>query len=261
MKKLITLSFALASVLPLFAQDSSIVKPAAPAPAPAPASKKKDWSKVNLANRPNDHFMLQLGYNGWASIPDTINTKGIPRSFNMYFMFDFPFKTNPRFSVGIGAGLGTDNFYLNKQTIDIAGRNSNQLSFRKDSTYFKKYKIATTYLEIPVELRFAADPENTNKSWKAAIGAKIGTMLSAMTKGKTLMNSNGGTILTYTEKTKSKRYFNTTRLAVTARISKGVFGIYGMYQVNQLFKDGAAPSSSGLQNIRPFQIGLTISGL
>jgi len=253
MKKLITLSFALASILPVIAQDSSIVKPATP--------KKKDWSKVSLANRPNDHFMLQLGYNGWASAPDTINTKGIPRSFNMYFMFDFPFKTNPRFSVGIGAGLGTDNYYLDKQTIDIAGKNSNQLSFKRDSTYFKKYKIATTFLEIPVELRFAADPENPNKSWKAAIGAKVGTMLSAMTKGKNLMNSKGGTILAYTEKIKSKRYFNSTRLAVTGRISKGVFGIYGMYQVNQLFKDGAAPASSGLQDIRPFQIGITISGL
>ena len=121
MKKLITLSLALAFVLPLFAQDSTI--------APAPKPRKKDWSKVNLANRPNDHFMLQVGYLGWASRPDTINTKGIPRSFNMYFMFDFPFKTSPRFSVGLGVGLGTDNMYFDKMTVDIAGRNSSQLTF------------------------------------------------------------------------------------------------------------------------------------
>src|SRR5690348_2213238 len=122
MKKLITLSLALAFVFPLFAQDSTI--------APAAKPKKKDWSKVNLSNRPNDHFMLQLGYNGWASRPDTINTKGIPRSFNMYFMFDFPFKTSPRFSVGLGLGLGTDNMYFDKMTVDIAGRTTNQLAFR-----------------------------------------------------------------------------------------------------------------------------------
>ena len=244
MKKLITLSLALAFVFSLFAQDSTIAKP-----------KKKDWSKVNLSNRPNDHFMIQIGYNGWASMPDTIQTKGIPRSFNMYFMFDFPFKTSPRFSVGIGVGLGTDNFYLDKMTADIAGKSSNTLTFKRDSsTYFKKYKIATTYLELPVELRFAANPENTNKSWKVAVGGKVGTMLSAMTKGKNLISSNGGS-LNYTEKIKSKRYFNSTRLSVTGRISKGIFGIYGSYQINNFIKDGAGP------DIRPFQIGISISGL
>src|SRR5688572_29739986 len=211
MKKLITLSLALAFVFPLFAQDSTIAKP-----------KKKDWSKINLSNRPNDHFMLQLGYNGWSGIPDTIDTKGIPRSFNMYFMFDFPFKTSPRFSVGVGAGLGTDNFYLDKTTVDIAGLSGNTLSFRSDTTanYFKKYKIATTYLEIPLELRFTANPAKPNSSWKAAVGGKVGTMLSAMAKGKNLMSRNGGTINSYTEKIKSKRFFNSTRLAVMGRISK-----------------------------------------
>jgi hypothetical protein len=253
MKKLITLSLALASVFPLFAQDSTS-KATEPAPQP---KKKKDWSKVNLSNRPNDHFMLQLGYNGWSNRPDTISTKGIPRSFNMYFMFDFPFKTNPRLSVGVGLGLGTDNFYLNKMTVDVTGRNSSTLSFSKnsDSTYFKKYKVMTTYLELPVELRFAADPTNTNKSWKVAVGGKIGTMLSAGTKGKNLMSSSGATIATYTVKEKSKRYFNSTRLAVTGRVSKGVFGIFGSYQINQFVKDGYGP------DIRPFQIGISISGL
>lgn len=246
MKKLITLSLALAFVFPLFAQDSTQVK-----------SKKKDWSKVNLSNRPNDHFMLQIGYNGWLNQPDSLNTKSIPRSFNMYFMFDFPFKTNPRFSVGIGAGLGTDNVYLDKTTVDISGKNTNTLSFKRgsDSTYYKKYKVATTYLEAPVELRFAADPENTNKSWKAAIGAKVGTMLAAWTKGKNLLSSTGSTLNTLTVKEKSKRFFNTTRLSVTGRISKGVFGIYGSYQINQFVKDGFGP------DIRPFQIGISISGL
>lgn len=262
MKKLITLSLALAFVLPLFAQDSTTATTPAsttpqPAPAPAKTSKKNEWTKALSQRHGNDHFMLQLGYNGWSAIPDTVNTKGIPRSFNAYFMFDFPFKTSPQFSVGIGLGLGTDNFYLNRTSVDIAGLTHNTLSFKSDtaSSYFKKYKVATTYLEIPVELRFTADPSKPNKSWKGAIGGKVGTMLSAMTKGKTLLSANGGTINNYTEKIKSKRFFNSTRLVVDGRISKGIFGIYGQYQINNFVKDGAGP------DIRPFQIGLTISGL
>jgi hypothetical protein len=173
-------------------------------------------------------------------------------------MFDFPFKSDPRFSIGIGAGFGTDNVYFKNTDIDITGRlNSNKLSFRNvaDTNHFKKYKLATTYLEAPVELRFAMNPENTNRSWKFAIGGKIGTLMSASTKGKTLQNKNGNTINAFTQKEKAKRFFDGTRLSVTGRISYGVFGIYGAYQVNSFIKDGMGP------DVRPFQIGLSISGL
>jgi len=113
----------------------------------------------------------------------------------------------------------------------------------------------TTYLEAPIELRFALDPENTNKSWKFAVGAKVGLMLSAHTKGKTRQNSFGQTIGNYTEKLSSKQYFNTTKLAATARISKGVFGVFGQYQVNTLIKTSLGPS------VFPFSIGIQLSGL
>ena len=61
-----------------------------------------EQSKAN--NRANDHFMVQLGYDGWAPVPDTIHIKGFSHSVNVYIMLDFPFKTDPRFSVGIGVG-------------------------------------------------------------------------------------------------------------------------------------------------------------
>ncbi len=59
---------------------------------------------LNLANRSKDHLLIQLGFNSWANMPDSINTRGLSRSFNMYFMFDFPFKTNPAFKCGDRCG-------------------------------------------------------------------------------------------------------------------------------------------------------------
>ena len=248
MKKILFLFLTVACVSAVNAQDSTSTT----------TKKKKDWSKIGLGNRANDHFMIQLGYNGWASAPDTINTGGLPRSLNVYFMFDFPFKSDPRFSIAIGAGFGTDNMYFKKTEIDITGRYSNKLTFRNvsDTNHFKKYKLATTYLEAPVELRFALNPANTNRSWKFAIGGKIGTLMSASVKGKTLQNKAGNTINAYTSKEKAKRFFESTRLSLTGRISYGVFGLYGSYQMNNFIKDGMGPDG-----IRPFQIGISISGL
>lgn len=217
---------------------------------------KKDWSKVNLGNRSSDHFMFQLGYNAWSKVPDSLKTKGIPRTVNVYFMFDFPFKTDPRFSVGIGVGVSSSGMYFDKSAIDITGTTTKLVfSNTAKTNNYKRYKLATTYLEAPVELRYALDPEHINKSLKFALGAKIGTLLNAHTKAKNLQNSSGSLLNSYTMKLASKRYFNSTRLSGTARVGIGVFSLFGSYQINTLLKEAAGPE------IHPYTIGLTISGL
>ncbi|MCO5234845.1 MAG: outer membrane beta-barrel protein [Chitinophagaceae bacterium] len=204
-----------------------------------------------LSGRAADHFMLQLGYNGWASAPDSFRTGGLNRTFNMYFMFDFPFKSDSRFSAAIGAGIGTDNMFFKKTSVDLR---KYPLNFVHDtvSTY-KKYKIATGYLEVPVELRFASNPIHFNKSFKVALGMKVGTMVDAHTKAKISKDREG--YGGYTQKIRDKRNFNTTRLAATLRVGYGVFSIFGTYQLNEFIREGAGP------NVKPYSIGLTISGL
>ena len=222
--------------------------------------KKKDWSKVDLSNRSKDHLLFQIGYLQWLNTPDSIATKGIARSANLYFLFDFPFKVDPRFSVGIGAGVGTDNMYFDKS----AGRNLNIVNptgfqFAKHSgkdtlNKYKSMKLATAYLEAPVELRYMADPANPNKSLKFALGMKIGTIISATDKTRFTSDGNGNGI--YTLKEKSKVHFNNLRLAATARIGFGNFALFGQYQLNDFIKEGRGPNK-----IRPLTVGLTLSGL
>jgi hypothetical protein len=276
---IITLLFAVFSSYISFSQDSTVTLPSTTDTMPqqvdslpitnpndlineseqerSQEKKKLTLAQLGIANRSKDHFLIQVGIDNWANKPDTINTKGFSRSFNMYLMFDFPFKTNPHISVGVGAGIGTSNMYFKDTYIDIAGKNANRLSFQdvSDTTHFKKYKLMTTYLEAPVELRYTLDPAHPKKSFKAALGAKIGTMIGATTKGKNFQNSAGNTINSYTQKEKTKRYFNSTRLAVTGRVGFGVLSLFATYQVNAFIKEGFGP------DVRPYSIGLTLSGL
>ena len=212
--------------------------------------------KQGTKPRASDHFVAQFGYTTWQGAPDSIATGGFSRTANVYLMMDFPFKTNPHWSVAIGVGMGTDNIYFDKGSVDITGTGTN-LRFRNlaDTAHFKKYKLATAYAEAPVELRFRSNPDNDRRSIKAAIGVKVGTLLNAHTKGKTLEDRNGNTINDYKVKEFSKRFFNTTRIAGTARLGFGHFSLFGTYQLTPLFKEGQAPQ------IRPLTIGLTLSGL
>lgn len=223
----------------------------------AQAQQKQDKKKSVIgADRANDHFLLQFGLSKWTSNPDTVATKGLGRDLNAYFMFDFPFKTNRQLSVGIGAGVSTHSTFFSNRSVNIAG-NNNVLTFTNldSANHFKKYKLVAAYLEAPVELRYVLHPENSDRSFKFAVGAKVGTLLSVHTRGKDLVDKNGNMVNSYVEKVRQKKYFNSNRLSLTARVGWGNFTVYGQYMVTPLLKDGAGPE------IRPYTIGLTLSGL
>ena len=219
---------------------------------------KKDWSKLDFSNRSADHFMLQYGSDTWTGGPDTIRTKGFSRHFNMYFMVDKPFKTNPRFSVGLGAGISSSNIFLDRMSLDLKAA-ATRLPIRNlaDTSHFSKYKLTTIYGEIPVELRYFSNPENPNKSWKAALGVRVGTILRAHTKGKNFVNKAGASIYDnrYIQKEVGRRFMNGTRIALSGRVGYGIFSLHATYQVTTVFKEGLGPE------VRPFSLGVTISGL
>jgi hypothetical protein len=217
---------------------------------------KKKKETIDLSGRANDHLMVQIGYSGWSGAPDTISLKNPAKTLNVYFMFDFPFKTSPKVSVGAGLGLSNDNIRFDKTYVGIK-ETSNVMPFRdqSDTNHFKKSKLVTTYLEAPIELRYTSKPLESGKSFKFAIGVRAGLLLNAHTRNRALQNKSGNTINDYVMKEASKRYFNTSRISGIARIGYGHFSLYGSYQLTTLFKEGVAAE------IRPFSIGLTISGL
>lgn len=215
-------------------------------------------NKVDFANRSGDHFMFQLSSDHWAGAPDSIkgHETGLPRGFNAYLMLNKRFKSSPKLSLGIGLGVSTSNLYFKKINIDLKAEPGFLPFTHLDSAnHFKKYKLATTFLEIPLEFRFTADPDKPNKSFKAAIGLKAGTLLNVHTKGKTLVSKEGTTLNTYLEKENSTRFMNSNHFMATARVGYGIFSLFGSYQLNRVLNDGVGP------DLRLYQIGITISGL
>lgn len=236
MKKILLLLFITASGNMLLAQSTT--------------SKKNPHS--------GDHFMLQISSDHWLGAPDSISSrrKGLSRGFNAYIMLDKAFKKSPKYSLGLGLGISNSNIYFDKYSIEIKG-SGDKLLFKdlEKTERFKKYKLATTFVELPLELRFNSNPENPNKSFKFAIGGKIGLLVNAHTKGKNLQDNTGRTLNEYTEKISSRRFFNTNRISATARAGFGNFSLFGSYALTGIFKENVAA------NMYLLQVGLTISGL
>ena len=240
----------LLAVVATKAQDTAVIVSAVPQPSGA---KTKD-----ITNRSGDHLMAQFATNIFINAPDSISnhTKGFSRSGNVYIMLNKRFKNDPRFSVGIGAGVSVASFYFKKMEFDLSSNSlSMPIHFTDSTDNFKKYKFSTTYLEAPVELRFHATPDEPLKGLKVALGVKVGTLLGAGTKGKNLLNKAGTQQNNSIVKVKDKDFINKTRLGGTLRIGYGIFGVFGTYYFTPVFKDGAAPP------MKSMQIGITLSGL
>jgi hypothetical protein len=220
-------------------------------------NKKPTYASLNLANRANDHFMIEFSYDNWIGKTDSMNTTGFSRGFAFYFMYDFPFKTDPHFSVGAGIGIDASNIFFDKTNVGVATAGNATLAFTdvSQSDHYKKYKLVITNLDVPIELRYAFNPQNTNRSWKIALGIKAGLLLSTYTKGKDLENAAGQITNNYIQKMSSTRFFNTGRLVATGRVSYGWLGVFGTYQITSLIRSGAGP------NVNPYSIGIVLSGL
>ena len=223
-------------------------------PADAPGGSKA----LKLPSRSGDHLMIQFSSDHWAGMPDSISShqQGFSRGFNAYFMFDKPFRTSPKFSLGIGVGIGTSNIFFKRMNIDLkAGGAVLPFKAADSINHFKKYKLSTGFLEVPLEFRFTSKPYAPNKSFKIAVGAKVGTIVNSHTKGKDLQDKNNSSINNYTQKEASRRLINGTRFIGTARVGYGIISVFANYQLNNLLKDGAGA------NMQLYQIGLTLSGL
>jgi hypothetical protein len=194
-----------------------------------------------------DFVMLQFGYNNWLNAPDSIKIGGFSRFANVYLCYDFPIQKS-NFSFAAGAGVGSSHIFLNKQKAVL---NDTPSSIRFVADTFKKNKIAMTYVEAPFEIRYFSDKENRNKGIKAALGLRVGALLNSHWKGKYKFNNKP-----IVEKVSTKRFIETYRVAVTARVGYGNFSVIGTYSLNNLFRVNNGPAG-----VTTYSIGLCLSGL
>lgn len=236
MKKHIALSaLMICSVLSGFAQKSN--------------SSNNTVDKRSTVEKPSrDFVMIKLTNSAWTNTPDSIHTKGIGKGFAFDIMYDFPVKKSKHFSVGVGLGINAQNVYFDKQSINFKDTGS-QVVFKTNADY-KRYKFTTTRLEMPIEIRFFGNNQNRNRGFKAAIGANIGLILNAHTKGT---SGSGGSKIN--DKVVSKRFMQQWNFAPTFRIGYGNITLYASYSLTPVFKDGAGPL------VTPYSFGLCISGL
>ena len=169
--------------------------------------------------------------------------------FSFQLMWDQPIKKSP-VALAAGVGISNENYFIDRK-INRDASNSTVLTAFNDP--FKRYKLSTTSIEIPVEVRFRIQPERRN-TFKINLGFKVGYMLGAKTKYVGAGYNYG----VYTDKVKLKEYnipgFNNLKYGVYMRLAYSRYGITAYYQLSEMFRQGRGPDGWN-----PISIGFTVA--
>ena len=232
MKKSLSFIFAFLLVINVFAQEDK------------KEENKTDQKKIGLPNLPGS-FFFEFGWSVLTNndIDGLENDWWSSRAVNVFYTYDLQLgKSNFSFSPGIG--LGFENIaFKNNQTIGIIDGttkllDAKSLKFKyfpeggseEDLANFgsiKKSKLGLTYIDIPLEFRYSANGIHSKTGFKAALGAKVGYLVSSHTKVVTSSN---------TIKNKENFNLNDWRYGVYGRVGFGWFNLFYYQNLSKVFK-------------------------
>ncbi len=185
-----------------------------------------------------------LTYNEWTNVPAYLTENSV-RNEGFDASLTHPFDTK-KVQFIAGFGVSVMDFHTNA---DIWGFDSAGLLNKNGlipTSAFKNNKIALTYLEIPLEIKYEPTGFRTNGFFIAA-GFKPGYCVDAHTK---LVTDLG------TAKIKNFDNIERWRYAATFRIGYGHFSLYAMYSLKPTFN-----SAGDASYFTPYSIGLVYSTL
>lgn len=113
----------------------------------------------------------------------------------------------------------------------------------RDSISFKKNKLATDYLTVPLMLSYSTNPYSQNRGFSISVGVSAGYLYSQ--RNKQISEERGK------QKTKGGIGVEQFKFSYVGEIGLGPVRLYGSYSPNSLFKNQL--------DMRPYTLGIRLS--
>ena len=213
----------------------------------------------NVQARPDipGTLLIDFGFNIFQdNLPEMELGNFGSKALNFYYYFDYSIG-NSHFSINPGLGFGLDKYSFDDDVTlvnsgSILGIEVAQLVDILPSADIKKSFLAANYFDIPLEFRYNSKKNDHRRSFKVAIGGKIGVLMTSHTKIK--YKEEGTTI-----KLKNKQDFNLNkfRYGVHGRVGVGGFNVFFYYGLSELFKNNKGPQGT---SVTTMNVGISIAG-
>ncbi len=208
------------------------------------AQESRDVEPVQEVER-KDQLMIDFNYENFVNGPSNVDFKWYNRGINVQYLYDIHIVKN-RFTIGIGAGFSSQNYYGNGYlTQDTLSNGKVGTVWETRDEDYDRNKVSVNYLEVPLELRYRSKINERGYQWRFTVGAKYGYLIDVHDK---LILSNGDKFKTYNfPDVEDYRY------GVLTRIGYGKVNLTAYYSVSPFFKDGKG------QEMNQLSIGIGIT--
>lgn len=218
-------------------QDNTPKDPAANFKEKVTKAKAQDFIFVNF------NWMTMVNHSPGVKISP------FSRGMDFGFMWDQPIGKSP-ISFAAGIGFSFENVFMNSFLRDSLKDGKDVLYFKdinstvdpsnpdpKDNPHWKKYKLSTAIIELPIEFRYRMKT-NTRNTFKFSIGFKVGYVMDSWEKYVGLAAENYGNDLM--KEVRNVRYgvpgIERFRYGATFKIGYSRFQAYVNYSIGGFFK-------------------------
>jgi hypothetical protein len=196
------------------------------------------------SNYLEDQFYVGLTYNFMVKKPQGITQRSLSYGLMGGFIKDIPLNQRRNVAVGIGLGYAVNSYYTNLRVEETdAGLSYTILD---GSTPFRRNKLETHLIEMPLEFRWRNSTASSYKFWRIYTGLKLGYIVGSRSKfvADTFKDSF------YNTETRNFRY------GLMFNFGYNTFNIHAYYALNHLFEDGTLTQDGQNVDFTPLRIGL-----
>lgn len=191
------------------------------------------FGQANSLNEKNeeryleDQFYFGITYNFLENTPEGLSQQNFSYGLHLGVIKDIPLNKSGTKALGLGLGVALDTYYTNLIGMNSASGITYSLS--DDVEGFKRSKIETHLIEVPLEFRWRNSTANEYRFWRLYAGVKAAYVIGARSKAVIGGDKTGF----------SNSDVQRLQYGPTITFGYNTFNIHLYYAVNDLFEDSA----------------------
>ena len=191
-----------------------------------------------------DQFYLGTTFNILFEEPQGVTQRSLSYGLFGGIIKDIPVNADRNIGFGLGLGYAINSYYTNllaTETVDGI-----EYSIIGSDVSFKRSKIETHTVEVPIEFRWRTSNAISHKFWRIYTGVKLGYVFSGRSK-----------FVSDTQRTSfSNGDLNKFQYGLIFSFGYNTFNFHAYYALHELFKSGTTTVDGDSLGMVPLHIGL-----
>lgn len=191
-----------------------------------------------------DQLYVGITYNFLLNKPEGVTQRNLSYGLQAGIIKDLPINSKRNLAFGIGLGYAVNSYNTNLQAIEAA--NGIQYMAISSTTSFKRNKIETHLIEMPIEFRWRNSTADSYKFWRIYTGVKLGYVVGSRSK----FVSDDSKQSFYNTDTENFHY------GLIFNFGYNTFNIHAYYSLNDLFEKETITTDNVTIGFTPLRIGI-----